>query len=422
MERRVFLFLQGVCSPFFARLADRLVADGHQVLKVNFNVGDWMYWAPRPAVSFRQPLSMLSAFLGDLYARYGVTDQILFGDCRPVHRPAVEKARGLGIRTHVFEEGYFRPFWVTLEREGVNSYSRLPRDPDWYRALGPTLPEYGRGKSFVLPFRVRAGHDVAYHLAGALNPLLFPNYRTHHPDNAALQYLGYMHRLPMLRLHAPRDTNRIYDLIQRGKPFYVLPLQMNGDAQIRDHSRFRDMEEVMWFVMDSFAPRAPGDAHLVIKNHPLDYGLVPHARTAAHLSRHFGLQGRVHYLETGNLRHLLQRAHGTVTVNSTVGSVALGHVCPTICLASPIYDLPGLTFQGELDDFWRERQEPDMKLFRYFRSAVIHTTQVNGGFYSRAGIEQLVENCLPRLLAEQSVLETLLPATQADTVGSVIHG
>ena len=46
---RTFLFLQGVCSPFFARLADALEKCGHRVLKINFNVGDDLYWPGRPA-------------------------------------------------------------------------------------------------------------------------------------------------------------------------------------------------------------------------------------------------------------------------------------------------------------------------------------------------------------------------------------
>jgi capsular polysaccharide export protein len=53
-------------------------------------------------------------------------------------------------------------------------------------------------------------------------------------------------------------------------PYYLLPLQLNSDAQIRDHCRFDDMNGVMEFVLESFATHAAGDARLVIKNHPLD--------------------------------------------------------------------------------------------------------------------------------------------------------
>jgi len=49
---RSYLFLQGVCSPFFARLAARLKAEGHEIYKVNFNVGDWAYWQGRFACNY----------------------------------------------------------------------------------------------------------------------------------------------------------------------------------------------------------------------------------------------------------------------------------------------------------------------------------------------------------------------------------
>ena len=407
-SKRSFLFLQSVCSPFFARLADQLLADGHRVFKVNFTVGDVAYWWPRPAVCFRGSASVLASFLDDIYRRHEITDQILFGDRRPVHRPAVAHGEAYGIRTHVFEEGYFRPYWITLEREGVNGHSLLPRDPDWFWRVGEGLPNYGNGTSFKSRFSVRAAHDVGYHAFGFWNPLAFPGYRTHAPVNAAVEYLGFCKRLPLLRFHAPRDAVRIDHLVAAGTPFFVLPLQLGSDAQIRDHSRFDDMEGVISFVLASLANRGPAGAHLVIKNHPLDMGWVNYRKIIAAMAKALGLIGRVHYLETGNLEVLLKYAKGTVTVNSTVGALALGLTCPTICLSDPIYNLPGLTFQGALDDFWGAPERPDRELFRRFRNTVIHTTQINGGFYCGKGIALAVENCRQFLTAERSPLERLL--------------
>lgn len=405
---RSFLFLQGVCSPFFARLADRLKDDGHRVFKINFNAGDFAYWCGRPAWNFRGRVSELRDFLDEKYRKFGITDQILFGDRRPVHRPAVSHGEACGIRSHIFEEGYFRPYWVTLEREGVNGHSLLPRDPDWFREVGARLPDYSDGQSFRSSFKIRAAFDVAYHAAGFWNPLFFPYYRTHAPVIAAVEYLGYASRLPMLRFHKSRDSALVDRLVLAATPFFLLPLQLGSDAQIRDHSRFDDMAEVMEFVMESFACHAPVEARLVIKNHPLDMGLVNYPAVIRDLSNRFGLAGRVDYMETGDLDILLRAAKGTVTVNSTVGAHSLGLGCPTIALSDPIYNLPGLTFQGGLNDFWQERTLPDAELFRRFRNTVIHTTQVNGGFYSRQGIVLAVENCRRMLESECSPLEELL--------------
>ncbi|MNN94958.1 hypothetical protein D3C81_2136840 [compost metagenome] len=70
--------------------------------------------------------------------------------------------------------------------------------------------------------------------------------------------------------------------------------------------------------------------------------------------------------------------------------------------------MPGLTQQGSLDDFWRHREAPDMALFRDFRNSVIHTTQINGGFYTGCGIDMAVNNCLDVLLAKTSRIENFL--------------
>lgn len=389
------------------RLAERLKADGHNVHRVNFNCGDAVGWKLE-ASSFRGPLERLPDFLSDKYVKYGITDQLLFGDRRPVHRPAVDLAERYGIRTHVFEEGYFRPYWVTLEREGVNGHSLLPRDPDWFREVGKHLSDYGDGQPFKAPFWVRAAHDVSYHVANSLNPLFYSRYRTHAPINAAVEYAGYVRRFAKLRLCSRGDAEVVRRLASAGEPFYLLPLQLNSDAQIRDHSRFDSMFEVVEYVMESFARHVSGDTRLVIKNHPLDMGLVNYPRHVKALEQRFGLSGRVDYLETGDLISLLKAARGVVTVNSTVGSLALQLKRPTLALSDPIYNLPGLTFQGTLDAFWQDGEKPDAELFRRFRNTVIHTTQVNGGFYHARPIEMAIENSLKFLEPEKSPLEELL--------------
>ena len=406
--KRSFLFLQGVCSPFFGQLADRLSHEGHHVAKINFNAGDAAYWGFRPADGFRGRSQQLGEFIAAAYARQGVTDQILFGDCRPIHGPAVKAATASGVRTHVFEEGYFRPHWVTLERGGVNANSPLPRDPAWYLKAGRQVPEYHRATPFRSPFWKRAAHDVAYHVAGIANPLLFPRYRTHAPVNAAHEYFSYLCRVGRTRRRALQDNARVAELAKSEQPFYLLPLQLDSDAQIRFHSPFANMSEVITLVMGSFVNFAPRDSRLVIKNHPLDIGLVDYAQEVGHLAARFDIADRVDYLENGDLAALVDRARGAITVNSTVGSVALAAGCPTITLSNPIYNLSGLTFQESLDKFWQQAERPDADLFCCFRNVVVHAAQINGGFYCKSGISLAVDNAMGPLTSDISPLEALL--------------
>ena len=93
---------------------------------------------------------------------------------------------------------------------------------DWFREVGPRLPLYGDGRQFQSSFALRAAHDVVFHLAGFWNPLFFPRYRTHAPVNAAVEYLGYAKRLPLLRFHKVRDNKVVEETDRRCHAFLCL--------------------------------------------------------------------------------------------------------------------------------------------------------------------------------------------------------
>ena len=407
---KYFLLLQGVSSPFFARLSDSLVAAGQRVSKINFNCGDHAYWRPLKPVentwAFAEPAAALPAWLAAKMAAHGFTDVVLFGDRRPLHIAAIAEARRCGVRVHVFEEGYFRPHWVTLERGGVNRYSALPREPDWYLqhagqiADTPCTPIH-------TPLRVRAAHDIAYHLANIGNAVAFANYRTHRPYNAFIEYAGLAKRFAMLRWCAERDALICKALLASARPFFLLPLQLDSDAQIRDFSTFSGMGEVIDTVIRSFARAASPDAHLLIKNHPLDTGFVAYPPIIQRVAAELAVAGRVHFIETGDANPLLAQARGVVLVNSTVGTAALEIGCPIKTLADPIYNLAGLTFQGDLDRFWLRPQRPQPALVAAFRKMVIHCTMVNGGFYTQDSMDIAARGALRLLTADKSPIEEL---------------
>lgn len=429
MIKKKYLFLQSVSSPFFKSLARHLISLGHNVVKVNFNVGDWVYhWSEQNenfvGQSASQPASQstsqsasqstsLATYITALYKKYNVTDQVLFGDSRPLHITAIDQARLNGIKNHVFEEGYLRPYWITLEREGVNARSALPNDPDWYVAAVDHLPQTHSDhdvEKFTSPFWRRAWHDVNYHLAGAFNPLFYPHYRTHAQETAFVEYVGYVKRLPRVRWTNKTVQRQIDTLILNTTPYYFLPLQLNGDMQVRNQHVLSSMKLLLEYVLASFAQHAPSSAHLLIKNHPLDIGLINYPEMIQQLTVAFGLTGRIHFFESGDLAGILSHALGTVTLNSTVGMTSISQGCPTIALSDAIYNLPRLTFQNGLDRFWQERQIPDRALYACFEKVVMHTTQVNGGFYCPDGIRLAVKGSAARLTAEYSPLEALLQA------------
>ncbi|MCF8172654.1 MAG: capsular biosynthesis protein [Candidatus Methylopumilus sp.] len=405
---RSFLLLQGVSSPFFSRLATALSQQGHRVHKVSFNAGDVVYWLPRRSNWFKQDLSELPDFLHKLYAKHGITDQVVFGDRRPVHIAALEQARQNNVRNHVFEEGYFRPNLITLEQEGVNARSQLPRSPTWFTQAAQHIPPQPSLKDFRSRLGLRAMHDIAYQASGVFNRLLFSKYRSHHNMSAAVEYAGYIQRSRLLKRVAAVNTRQIENLVAQRTPYFFVPLQLNSDSQVRDHERFHTMQLMLKHVLQSFAQHAPADTKLVIKNHPLDTGWEHYDRVVLNLEHQFGLKDRVVYLETGDLATLLKHAQGTITLNSTVGYVALEQGCPTHCLGDPQYNLPGLTDQQDLAQFWGMPVAPEAELFQSFKRVVVHSTQVYGGFYCPPSIAQAVQGSCERLAAELSPLQQLL--------------
>lgn len=400
--RRSFLALQGTASPFFRQIVIALKDRGHNVRRVNFCGGDWLYSGMRDDWNYAGKSSDLEAWYAALAKRHDFTDVLMFGDCREVHRHMHPVAGALGMRVHVFEEGYVRPHWITLEQHGVNGRSRLSRDPAWYLERRSTTPYSQPGRPTGYSLSERAIHDMRYRAANAWFSKRFPHYETHRPRNGFIEYSGLAVRSALRREHR-RDADKVTrELLGSVEPYYLFPLQLNSDAQIIVHSPFEGVREAIKTVMQSFANCAPAHSRLVIKNHPLDTGLIDYRRFATALAAEMGIVKRLRFIDAGHLPTLLDHSRGVLVVNSTVGLSALYHRRPLVALGTSVYDMPGLTWQGGLDAFWCEASPPDMHLYWSFLDYLIHHTQINGDFYTRSGIEMAVAGAVRRLEATEN--------------------
>jgi len=396
---RRFLFLQGLATRFFERLGAALETRGHAVHRVNFNGGDRAFWRRPGAVDFTGTLADWPGFLDHLLVEKGISDIILFGDCRPVHRAAIRVALARSIPVHVVEEGYLRPDWITFEEGGVNGNSSLPRDPGWYLEEAAGLPPWQDGPLVPGSFRRRAAEDVIYTLSSMAGIWRFPNYTHHRPYHQLVEYAGWLRRLALKRGAERRAAAAIARLGELTGPIFFFPLQLDDDYQVRVHSPFRAMLPAIERVLASFAGHAPRDAHLVVKLHPLDSGLVDWARLVGHTAADCGIGERLTIIDGGDLGTVIQRSVAVVTVNSTVGTLSLAWGVPTIALGTAIYDMPGLTFQGELDDFWRAPTPPDPALFDAFRRVLAARCLIPGSFFNETGLKLAVGAAIARLEA-----------------------
>ena len=123
MPTKHFLILQGVATPFFNELGKTIRRNGHHVTKLNFCGGDLVFSKDLTTINLDCRSDQLSDWIAAFKPLNSITDIILFGDARAIHQPFVTYFKQTDVLIHVFEEGYFRPHWVTLERNGVNGFS-----------------------------------------------------------------------------------------------------------------------------------------------------------------------------------------------------------------------------------------------------------------------------------------------------------
>jgi capsular polysaccharide export protein len=384
-------------TRFFERLGAALSARGHTVRRINFNGGDRVFWNLPNGLDFRGREHEWPEFLERFVTDRAISDIILFGDCRPLHRAAIRVAERHRLLVHVVEEGYMRPDWITFEQGGVNGYSSLPKDPGWYREQATALPEWERPPKVPGSFRRRACEDVIYNLASTAALWRFPHYRTHRPYHQAIEYAGWVRRLALMRRLERQAAAAIERLT--GEPIYFFPLQLDCDYQMRVHSPFRATHLAIDHVLGSFARHAPPTSRLVVKLHPMDSGLVDWAGMVGHVAAEHMVAERVTVLDGGELPKVLARVHSVVTVNSTVGGEALSKGLPVIALGKAVYDMPGLTYQGGLDQFWTEARPPDSDLFDAFRRVLAARCMIPGSFFNEAGLRLAVGAAVARLEA-----------------------
>lgn len=394
---RVFLFLQGPSSPIFRKIADRLEARGHMCLRINLNVGDQIVWRREGGFNYRGTAAGWPAYVEAFIAQHGVTDMLLLGEERPYHQAAIAVARRLGVAVAIVEMGYLRPDWLTLERDGMSSNSHFPVDPDQIRAAAAGLPEPDWQKRYSQTFLADASYDLLYNLPNVFLWFLFPHYRRHAIFHPLAEYAGWIRRLLSGKRRAAQAEATSTRLLADTAPYFVYPLQLETDFQLRAHSPYHSQKDAIAQVMASFAACAARDARLVFKVHPLDNDLIPWRKIIAAKAAALGLNGRVFYLDGGNLDALGEASAGMVTVNSTAGLHALKQGRPVKVLGAAVFDIAGLTDQQSLDDFWRAPQapEPDLSvaMFRLLAASI----QVRGNFYSSAGTDAGAEAIAARL-------------------------
>ncbi|WP_394178100.1 capsule biosynthesis protein [Yoonia maritima] len=400
--QRNFLFLQGPHGPFFRQLGRMLRAAGAGVHRVGFNAGDRAFWGHAPNyIPYRGDQDMWPETLAQIITTRQITDIVIYGDTRPIHAEAVKQAKTAGLKVHVFEEGYLRPYWVTYERSGSNGHSELMNiTVDQMRTrLAQGATDIPTPPSHWGDMRQHIFYGALYHWFVMFRNSGYPQFRPHRALPIRREAILYSKRLllmPFLAAHRAYATQRIK---AGGYPYHIALLQLEHDASFQAHSSFEDTHAFLKVVIDGFAAGAPAHHHLVFKAHPLESGQSPLRRMIRELSQSKGIRDRVHYVRGGKLAVLLDQARSAVTVNSTSGQQALWRGIPLKIFGTAVYSKPEFVSDQPLPAFFANPTRPDAQAYRDYRQFLLQTSQVPGGFYSKKGRRQLMRQLVDMMLA-----------------------
>lgn len=377
------LFLQGPLGTFFNQLAAYFSEQNIGTYKINFNGGDEFFSSADRVLNFTGKDVTWGQYLQDFIAQHHIDAIIVYGDCRFYHQVAGNICKGNGIDFWCFEEGYLRAGFITLELGGCNANSTLKYSPS---LLHKVEAKAVQSEHFVgATFFKRMSFAIRYYWALQLNNN-YPNYCHHRPwewwQEGVFWIKNFVQKFKSKFLDPKIQRKLITDF---DKQLFLLPLQIEVDFQLRQHSRFNNIEEVIEHTVFSFAHNAKSNDALLIKHHPQGRGFNHYGSFIAKIINKYGLQGRVFYGHDFCLPTLYKHVKGVVTVNSTVGISALIHHLPVKVLGEALYDIEGICYQKSLDEFWQAKFAMDKKLFAQFHTYLQQETQLSGDFYKDTG-------------------------------------
>ena len=397
---KTHLFLQGPHGPFFRRLGAALREQGDQVIRVNSCGGDVWDWPLFHTRSFHKKNVYWGAWIADLMDKEEVTDLHVFGDWRPLHREAVLLAKLRGLRVWAYEEGYLRPDYITMESGGVNGLSALPQTREDIASLAATCPKPPVPKRLGNPQVYKTWLAIGHYAGTIFMWPFFCHFQTHRPQSASHEVWGWFLRVLSRSRRKKRSAKELKVAYRSHAPYFLFPLQLDSDSQVRRYSPYSGMKEAIACVLTSFASAAPANTHLIIRNHPLDNGLIDYATFIDSFATACGIRERVHFVEGAKANRMMDKSQGVVVLNSTIGLSALRQGKPVYCVGTAIYAMEGLALnhdQMPLDDFWQKARAPQRDALADFERVLKTHALVNGNFYTPEGIDTAIDGILQRL-------------------------
>ncbi|MBB4640092.1 capsular biosynthesis protein [Rhizorhapis suberifaciens] len=388
--RTRIILLQGPVGPFFRHLQEHLEESGFDAWRISFNAGDRFFAPRRKRIDFAGSLDEWESWFTALLTEGGFTRVILFGSSRPVHRVARRVAKAVGVEVLSLEEGYIRPGYVTVERDGNNADSPIAGKLPPKDFVAP--PEAREEVTDYNSFRAMAWHAAVYYLVRELFSTRKQK-RLSHRRVSILAEIAYWIRNGWRRVTGQgRNFAAIQRLLEHyHHRYFLVPLQVAADSQMGEAARGWNTPRLIAETLSSFARTAPAGYRLVYKIHPMERGRSNDRAFIMQTAEALGVADRVDVIDTGSIGLLTRHSAGMITINSTSGLSAIYHGAPLMVLGDAIYAHDALVVCAEshpqFDAFWTCNTVADAAVRRRYLGWIRAKCLVSGDFYELSGIK-----------------------------------
>lgn len=389
--RTRIILLQGPVGPFFRHLQEHLEESGFDAWRISFNAGDRFFAPRRKRIDFTGSLDEWESWFTALLTEGGFTRVILFGSSRPVHRVARRVAKAVGVEVLSLEEGYIRPGYVTVERDGNNADSPIAGKLPPKDFVAP--PEAREEVTDYNSFRAMAWHAAVYYLVRELFSTRKQK-RLSHRRISILAEIAYWIRNGWRRVTGQgRNFAALQRLLEHyHHRYFLVPLQVAADSQMGEAARGWNTPRLIAETLSSFARTAPAGYRLVYKIHPMERGRSNDRAFIMQTAEALDVADRVDVIDTGSIGLLTRHSASMITINSTSGLSAIYHGVPLMVLGDAIYRNEALAICGgaepDFDGFWSSKHiATDATRGRYINWLRIHSL-TPGDYHMSPGIRR----------------------------------
>ena len=375
------LFLMGPIGTFFARLSKYFEQNDIRTYKMSFPL--YEYGFPKSKlIKFSKDIRYFKEFLRKTIVEKNIKHIFMYGNVLIPHKNALElvdelKKEDINIRTHIFELGYFRPNFVTLEKRGINFDSSFIKNRDFYL----------KQDSFeIFPVPKKHAHFRIRKIWKAISFInhCFKNYKLveyEHKLQPKPIYIWYQIKGFFLKYFFKFTEYKLKKKCFFEKKFFIAILQVATDSQLKQGSDIKDNNKFIYKIIKDFA-KSNVDNNLVFKHHPRDRGYTNYFDQIEKISKEFGVYKKVFYIHDYFLSKVFMNPNckGTVLINSTVGYQSLYHSVPIKSFGISPYNIEGLSDQRNLLSFFRNPLPVDKLLFKKFYKYILENSQINGNF------------------------------------------